>query len=90
MKFSGHEIPGSLFKAARDRMLSADCGPSFTPEAIRQHLLRQCTSELAAISSSEVNQAIIVNRVFQEARKQLASSGEVVQIRRGVWAQASR
>lgn len=86
MKFSGREIPGSLFKAARERMLSPTAGPSFTPEAIRQHLLSQCRRELTAISSIEVNQNIIANRVFQEARRQLASAGEVVQIRRGVWA----
>lgn len=86
MKFSGHEIPGSLFKAARDRMLAPDAGPNFTPGAIRQYLLNQCRSDLAAISSIEVNQAIIADRVFQEARRQLLSTGEVMQIRRGVWA----
>lgn len=85
MKFSGHEIPGSLFKAARDRMLAGTVGSTFTPEEIRQHLMDSCGNDLAAISSLAANQRIVANRVFQEARKQLVSTGEVVQVRRGVW-----
>lgn len=86
MKFSGKEIPGSLFKLARDFMLSRQ---SFTPDDVRAHLLRHGAAALAETHGIPANHPIIANRVHQAACRELAQAGEVVQLKRGVWMKKS-
>lgn len=86
MKFFGKEIPCSLFNLARDFMLSRT---SFTPADVRAHLLRHGANELNQTSGVAANHAIIANRVHQAACRELAQSGEVRQLKRGVWMKAA-
>ena len=86
MRFGNTEIPGCLFHLARERMLKE---ATFTPENIRQHLLTQAPDELCAISPIATNQRIIAERVMRDCVKQLVASGEIAQLKRGVWAKTS-
>lgn len=86
MQFGNTEIPGGLFQLARERMLKE---ATFTPENIRQHLLTQAPDVLWAISPIVTNQRIIVDRVMRDCIKQLVASGEIAQLKRGVWAKTS-
>ena len=86
MRFGNTEIPGSLFKLARERMLKT---ATFTPEDIRRHILEQAPTELRNISPIATNQRIIAERVMRGCIKQLVASGEIAQLKRGVWAKAS-
>lgn len=86
MRFGSKEIPGSIFKLARDRMLR---DVTFTPEDIRGHLMEQAPVVLNEISSIGVNHRIIANRVMRDCVKQLVASGEIAQLKRGVWAKTT-
>lgn len=86
MKFSGGEVPGSLFKLARDRMLLE---PTVTPDAVRAHLLTHGLDDLKAASGIVQNHKIIANRVFWAACRELVAAGEIEQLKRGVWAKTS-
>lgn len=85
MRFGKTPVPGSLFQCARERMLR---DATFTPEDIRAHLLATQSEALAAISAIPTNQGIIANRVMRACVKQLVASGEVQQLKRGVWARS--
>lgn len=86
MKFGQTEIPGSLFKLARERMLR---DATFTPGDIRAHLAKEAPSELAAISGIGRNWGIIADRVTRACIDQLRAAGEIGQLKRGVWAKTS-
>lgn len=86
MRFGSTEIPGSVFQLARERIL-ADA--TVTPEAIRQHLLSQAHETLRAISPIATNQRIIADRVMRDCLKQLVASGEIAQLKHGVWAKTT-
>ena len=86
MRFGCTEIPGSLFKIARDRMRS---DATFTPEDIRRHLVDRASDVLHGISPITVNHRIIADRVMRDCVKQLVSSGEIAQLKRGVWAKTT-
>lgn len=82
MQFCGKTIPGSLFKLARDRMLTAE---TFTPADIRKHLLANGADALLETNALTNNHPIIANRVFLATRQELADSGQVAPVKRGVW-----
>lgn len=86
MKFGKTEIPGALFKLARDRMLA---GGAFTPVDIRDHLLREAEATLDTISDIRTNQWIIANRITRTCIAELRKTGEIVQLRRGTWSRVS-
>lgn len=86
MKFMGREVPGALFKLARDYMLS---DATVTPEDVRVYLLSHGSDDLNALSDIKENHRVIVNRVFQVARKELIAAGKISQLKRGVWAKTS-
>lgn len=86
MRFGSTEIPGSLFKLARDRMLA---GGTFTPVDVRTHLLEQGASVLQETSPLAANHWLVANRVFQAARDELKAAGQVTQVKRGLWAKTN-
>lgn len=86
MKFGQTEIPGSLFKLARERMLRE---ATFTPGDIRAHLAREAPADLAAISGIGRNWGVIADRVTRACIDQLRTAGDIKQFKRGVWARSS-
>ena len=67
MKFGKTEVPGSLFKLARDRMLR---DATFTPADIRAHLAKEAPDVLAAVSGINVNWGIVAEGEFGSDQKQ--------------------
>lgn len=86
MRFGNREVPGELFNLARDRMLAST---TFTPEEVRQHLLKSAITHLIQLSPLPANQWIIANRVMRACVKEMVQSGEIAQLKRGVWAKSS-
>lgn len=86
MHFGRTELPGILFKLARERMVLE---ATFTPEDIRKYLVVQSHEILQRISPLATNHRIIANRVMRDCIKQLVSSGEIAQLKRGVWAKTT-
>lgn len=86
MKFGQTEIPGRLFKLARERMLRE---ATFTPGEIRKHIIENAREELMAISSIRSNWQIVAERVMRTALAELRTAGEVDQLKKGIWAKTS-
>lgn len=86
MKFGQNDIPAELFELARERMRR---NITFTPEDIRTHLLTSAKPTLAAINAIEHNWWIIANRVFRACLAEMRDTGEITQLKRGVWVRAS-
>lgn len=86
MKFGQTEIPGSLFKLARDRMLR---DATFTPGDIRAHLAKEAPDVLAAVSGIGVNWGIVADRVVRSCISELRTAGEIGPLKRGTWAKVS-
>lgn len=82
MKFGTTPIPQELFELARQRLRRA----TSTPEQVRQYLLEHGQEALRRTNPIEHNHRIIANRVFQAVRRELVDSGELTQLKRGVWA----
>jgi hypothetical protein len=83
MKFGSQTIPTRLFDLARERLLG---NATSTPDQVRSHILQNGKSELQQTNEIEHNQRIIANRVFQAVRLELLASGDIAQLKRGVWA----
>ena len=86
MKFGQTEIPGSLFKLARERMLR---DATFTPGDVRAHLAKEAPDVLAAVSGVNVNWGIVADRVTRACINELHNAGEIGQLKRGTWAKSS-
>jgi hypothetical protein len=86
MKFCNTEVPQSLFDMARERMRK---GVTFTPDDIRTHLLKHAQTELVAINDISSNHQIIAERVMRACVKELRGSGEIKQMKHGLWAKTS-
>lgn len=86
MKFGTTPIPDAVFDLAYERMRR---DATFTPEDVRQHLLTHGSAQLQAITSIEVNQWIIANRVMRACVNVMRDAGEIEQLKKGVWAKAS-
>lgn len=86
MKFSGHDIPDSLFELARTTMRARG---HFTPEDIRQVLITEGRATMVAINGIERNHRIIADRVMRKVVQELAAAGEYAQLKRGVWMKSS-
>lgn len=83
MKFGQTEIPEAIFNLARAYMRSVD---RFTPEDIRQHLRANAQAELAAVHAIPENQWIVAHRVTRACIDELRASGEIAQVKNGLWA----
>lgn len=83
MKYGQTEIPGSLFKLARDRMLR---DPTFTPCDLRAYLSSAGRDEMMSMSTIEQNHWIIADRVMRACIDELRAAGQLTQHKRGVWA----
>jgi hypothetical protein len=83
MKYGQTEIPGSLFKLARDRMLR---DPTFTPCDLRSYLTSAGHDVMVAMSKIEKNHWIIADRVMRACIDELRAAGQLTQLKRGVWA----
>lgn len=86
MKYGQTEIPGSLFKLARERMLRDN---TFTPFDLRNHLMTDGRDVMLAISTIHKNHWIIADRVMRACIDELRTAGELTQLKRGVWARTS-
>jgi hypothetical protein len=86
MKYGQSEIPGSLFKLARERMLR---DATFTPFDIRNHLTVEGRDAMVALSTIERNHWLIADRVLRACIDELRNAGEVHQVKRGLWAKTS-
>lgn len=86
MKYGQTEIPGSLFKLARERMLRDD---TFTPADLRYHIISAGQEEMLAISTIRKNHGIIADRVMRACIEELRTAGELTQFKRGIWARTS-
>jgi hypothetical protein len=82
MKYGQTEIPGSLFKLARDRMLR---DATFTPFDIRTYLTTEGREQMVALSTLERNHWLIADRVMRACIDELRTAGELTQLKRGVW-----
>lgn len=82
MKYGQTEIPGRLFKLARDRMLR---DATFTPFDIRNHLTVEGREDMVALSTIESNYWLIADRVMRACIDELRSAGEIHQVKRGLW-----
>ncbi|MYM92444.1 hypothetical protein [Duganella vulcania] len=85
MKFGQTEIPGSLFKLARERMLR---DPTFTPGDIRAHLTSAGLDMMVAMDAIRPNHWIIADRVMRACLDDMRNAGQVTQLKRGVWARS--
>lgn len=83
MKYGQTEIPGSLFKLARDRMLR---DRTFTPCDLRSYLTSAGHDVMVAMSTIEKNHWIIADRVMRACIDELRAAGQLTQLKRGVWA----
>lgn len=83
MNYGNTEIPGSLFKLARERMLR---NATFTPNDIRTHLVTEGRATMLTLSTITRNHEIIADRVMRACIDQLRDAGEVAQAKHGVWA----
>jgi hypothetical protein len=83
MKYGQTEIPGSLFKLARDRMLR---DPTFTPCDLRAYITSAGHDVMVAMSTIEKNHWIIADRVMRACIDELRNAGQLTQVKRGVWA----
>lgn len=86
LKYGQTEIPGSLFKLARERMLRDD---TFTPFDLRNHLMTDGRDVMLAISTIHKNHWIITDRVMRACIDELRTAGELTQLKRGIWARTS-
>lgn len=86
MKFSGREVPESLFQLARNAMRAR---ASFVPEDIRKVLVEEGKPAMLALCGIEKNHWIIANRVMRAVVHELAAAGEIQPLKRGVWMKAS-
>lgn len=82
MRFGTVLIPDAIFDFARARMRQE---ATFTPDAVRQHILTSAPLILDGISSIKTNQRIVAHRVTRACIDELRASGEVVQLKRGLW-----
>lgn len=83
MKYGQSEIPESLFKLARARMLRDD---TFTPFDIRTYLTTAGRDDMVALSSIEKNHWLIADRVMRACIDELRDAGKLTQAKRGLWA----
>lgn len=86
MKYGQSEIPESLFKLARERMLRDE---TFTPFDIRTYLSTAGRDEMVALSSIEKNHWLIADRVMRACIDELRDAGKLTQVKRGLWAKTS-
>jgi hypothetical protein len=86
MKYGQSEIPESLFKLARERMLRDD---TFTPFDIRTYLSTAGRDEMVALSTIEKNHWLIADRVMRACIDELRDAGKLTQVKRGLWAKTS-
>lgn len=86
MKYGQTEIPGSLFKLARERMLR---DRTFTPCDLRAYLITEGRDVMVAMSTIEKNHWIIADRVMRACIDELRDAGELTQLKRGVWARTA-
>jgi hypothetical protein len=86
MKFGPNIIPDMLFDLARERIRRDE---TFTPDDIRKHLVAEGEEHMLAINSIESNWRIIADRVTRACIDEMRDAGEIEQVKKGVWAQAS-
>jgi hypothetical protein len=86
MRFGNQTVPGSVFAVARNKMLELE---QFTPQQMREHILKDAASELEALSSISINHRIIAERVMRECIAELRAAGQLASPKRGVWARCN-